>query len=148
MTKRNSHYFVAKTHIFLYMAENERLRNVISWLKEQGIIDNQEDLASKIDSNRTYISHIIKGRQALTRKFAEKICSLSDKLNINYLFDEQDTAMVLNDSRHRIVHDFVVGQGKELESTNFKRYKIVSTDTDLYPYITLMQSGECRPAMI
>ncbi len=54
------------------MAENERLRNVISWLKEQGIIDNQEDLASKIDSNRTYISHIIKGRQALTRKFAEK----------------------------------------------------------------------------
>ena len=120
MAKRNSHYFVAKTHIFLYMAENERLRNVISWLNEQGIIDNQEDLASKIDSNRTYISHIIKGRQALTRKFAEKICSLSDKLNINYLFDEQDTAMVLNDSRHRIVHDFVVGQGKELESTKNK----------------------------
>jgi hypothetical protein len=28
--------------------------------------------------------------------------------------------MVLNDSRHRIVHDFVVGQGKELESTKNK----------------------------
>lgn len=99
------------------MVENERLRNVISWLKEQGIIENQEDLALKIDSNRTYISHIINGRQALTRKFAEKICSLSEKLNINYLFDEQDTAMVLHDERHRMVHDFIVEQGKELEST-------------------------------
>lgn len=102
------------------MAENERLRNVISWLKDQGIIENQEDLATKINSNRTYISHIINGRQSLTRKFAEKICSLSDKLNINYLLDENDTSIAFFDSRSKMVHDFVVGQGKELDITKNK----------------------------
>lgn len=112
------------------MIENERLRNVIAWLKKHQIIESQEDLAVKIDSNRTYISHILNGRQALTPKFAEKICSLSSKLNINYLFDEKDASMTLLDDRHRAVHDFVVGQDRELSDAKEQLKMALNTGGD------------------
>lgn len=102
------------------MAENKRLRNVISWLKDHGIVETQEDLALKIGSNRTYISHILSGKQILTRKYAEKICSLSDRLNIHYLFDERETSMLLNEGSASLVRDFVVEQDKKLKNTKNK----------------------------
>ena len=70
------------------MAENKRLKNVISWLISQEIIEKQEDLAVKLGCHPTYLSQIVSGVKPLAKKNAEKIVDICSKINIDYLLGE------------------------------------------------------------
>jgi transcriptional regulator with XRE-family HTH domain len=72
------------------MPENERLKKVIFWLISQGAAHSQEELAQKIGYNPSSVSQIVTGIKPLSKKFAGKIASLSKKININYLFGEDE----------------------------------------------------------
>jgi len=72
------------------MAENKRLKNVISWLISQELVETQEDFAVKLDCNPSYLSQIVTGTKPLSKKFAQKIIDFCDKINIDYLFGEGD----------------------------------------------------------
>ena len=87
------------------MVDNDRLRNVISWLRENKIITTQEDLAAKIGTSRTYISHLTTGRRCMTPRMAKRICGLSERLNINYLLDERETSMTFPDDESSSINE-------------------------------------------
>ena len=78
------------------MAENERLKKMILWLISQDIINSQEDLANKLNYNSSSISQIVTGIKPISRKFANNLAKLSDKINIDYLFGEGE--MIKSDS--------------------------------------------------
>ena len=75
------------------MTGNERVKKVIQWLVSQGIVENQKDLAKKIGYNSSTISHIISGVKNVSGKFVQNLCSLSDKVNPNYLLSD-DPVMI------------------------------------------------------
>jgi transcriptional regulator with XRE-family HTH domain len=78
------------------MSENERLKKMISWLISQGIVDSQEDLANKLNYNSSSVSQIVTGIKPLSKKFANNLAKLSNKINIDYLLGEGE--MLKNDS--------------------------------------------------
>lgn len=88
------------------MTGNERVKKVIQWLISQDIVENQKDLAQKIGYNSTTISHIISGVKSVSNKFVQNLCSLSDKVNPNYLLSD-DPVMIFADDRHRSIHEYV-----------------------------------------
>ena len=69
-----------------YMAENKRLKNVIFWLISQEIVESQEDFATKLGYNPSFLSQIVTGVKPLSKKFAEKIVEFCNKINTDYLF--------------------------------------------------------------
>lgn len=83
------------------MTGNERVKKVIQWLISQDIVENQKDLAQKIGYNSTTISHIISGVKSVSNKFVQNLCSLSDKVNPNYLLSD-DPVMIFADDRLRV----------------------------------------------
>ncbi len=74
--------------------ENDRLKKLIYWLISQGIVDSQEDMSMRLGYNPSAVSQIVTGKKPLSAKFAKKICSLSEKINSNYLLEGGE--MVLN----------------------------------------------------
>ena len=73
-----------------YMTEKDRIKKVIFWLISQDIIKNQEDLAHRMGYNPSSLSQIVTGIKPLSKKFARKLASISDKINIDYLFGGDD----------------------------------------------------------
>ena len=67
------------------MIDNERFKKVVSYLKSQGLIDSQDDLAQKLGYNPDYLSHVSTGVKPVSSKLAEKICSLADNISYDYL---------------------------------------------------------------
>jgi len=72
------------------MTENKQLKNVISWLKSQQIIESQEDLAEKLGYNPISLSHIVTGKKPISSKFAKKLVDFCKKINYNYLFGDNE----------------------------------------------------------
>nr|WP_288892807.1 LexA family transcriptional regulator [uncultured Alistipes sp.] len=109
------------------MTGNERVKKVIQWLISQDIVENQKDLAQKIGYNSTTISHIISGVKSVSNKFVQNLCSLSDKVNPNYLLSD-DPVMIFADDRHRSIHEYVAGQHKSIEEATEKLAALQSSD--------------------
>lgn len=109
------------------MAGNERVKKVIQWLISQGVAENQKDLAKKIGYNSSTISHIISGVKSVSSKFVQNLCSLSDKINPNYLLSD-DPVMLFADDKHRSIHEYVVGQQKSIEEVAEKLTALQSSD--------------------
>lgn len=95
------------------MTDNERLKKIIAYLVSQGIIDSQEDLANKLGYNPSAISQIVTGKKPLSKKFAKNIASISEKINIDYLFGKGE--MLKNNTSSSIENNELVGQIKLLE---------------------------------
>lgn len=83
------------------MANNERLKKVILWLISQGIIESQEDLATKLGYNASSVSQIVTGVKPISDKFARKIITLSDKININYLLTGNGQMLIEKEQQFR-----------------------------------------------
>ena len=109
------------------MAGNERVKRVIQWLISQGVAENQKELAKKMGYNSSTISHIISGVKSVSGKFVQNLCSLSDKVNPDYLLSN-DPVMLFTDDRHRSIHEYVVGQQKSIEEVAEKLTALQSSD--------------------
>ena len=118
------------SELFYFMTGNERVKKVIQWLVSQGIVENQKDLAKKIGYNSSTISHIISGVKNVSGKFVQNLCSLSDKVNPNYLLSD-DPVMLFADDRHRSIHEYVAGQQKSIEEAAEKLTALQSSDGNL-----------------
>lgn len=127
LTKRKSNKNYLLSKLFYLMTGNERVKKVIQWLVSQGIVENQKDLAKKIGYNSSTISHIISGVKNVSGKFVQNLCSLSDKVNPNYLLSD-DPVMLFADDRHRSIHEYVAGQQKSIEEAAEKLTALQSSD--------------------
>ncbi|MFI3333496.1 MAG: helix-turn-helix transcriptional regulator [Rikenellaceae bacterium] len=67
------------------MADNEQFKKVVSYLKSQGLIESQDDLAQKLGYNPDYLSHIASGLKPVSNKLADKICSICNNISCDYL---------------------------------------------------------------
>lgn len=127
LTKRKGNKICLLSKLFSLMTGNERVKKVIQWLISQDIVENQKDLAQKIGYNSTTISHIISGVKSVSNKFVQNLCSLSDKVNPNYLLSD-DPVMIFADDRHRSIHEYVAGQHKSIEEATEKLAALQSSD--------------------
>lgn len=75
-------------------AVNERLKKVIFWLISQGIVSNQKHMAEILGYGESSLSQIVIGKKPLSHKFAQKVCSLSPKINFNYLMGKEDAMFI------------------------------------------------------
>lgn len=86
-----------------------------------------EGFGKKIGYNSSTISHIISGVKSVSGKFVQNLCSLSDKVNPNYLLSD-DPVMLFADDRHRSIHEYVAGQQKSIEEAAEKLTALQSSD--------------------
>lgn len=111
------------------MADSENIKKVILWLISQGIVDSQEQLAEKLGYNPSSVSQIVSGIKPLSHKFADKICSLSEKINKDYLFAESDNILIGDNNNHQSTHagHNINGNGNKVNSETDKFLDLLRT---------------------
>lgn len=67
------------------MANIERLKDVISYLKANGLIHNQQDFVDKIGDNRSTVSSYLNGTRTFSNKFANKIAATFPQISADWL---------------------------------------------------------------
>ena len=67
------------------MADNHRLRELITLLKAEKIIRNQEHFAEILATNRNLISRYATGREEFSERFADKVCRVFTEVNKEWL---------------------------------------------------------------
>lgn len=129
--------------------ENERLKKVINWLVSEGVITSQKHMAELLGYNETSISQIVIGVKPVSLKFAKKVCSLSDKININYLLGNSDEMLLDGQRTHDMsdVIQFMLSREelvKNLQATNQKLTESIAnlseTIADQQRIITRLQN--------
>lgn len=74
-----------------------RAKKIIAWLKDERIILSQKDAAEKMQYNPCVVSTIMSGNGKISDRFVRKLCSLSPKLNVDWLL-RGEGEMIVNDS--------------------------------------------------
>lgn len=64
---------------------NNRLKEVISFLKEERVIYNESDFAKQIEIGKSFLSDIKAGRKALSEQLVLKICKIEPRINRTWL---------------------------------------------------------------
>ena len=77
----------------LIAAQGERFKELLAVMEQRGIITNQKDLATKLDYNKSYFSHLVNNR-VLTADVCNKLKSLVPDLNTEYLMSGFGTLLV------------------------------------------------------
>lgn len=75
-----------------------RAKKIIAWLKDERIILSQKDAAEKMQYNPCVVSTIMSGNGKITDRFVRKLCSLSLKLNVNWLLRGEGEMIVTESS--------------------------------------------------
>ena len=67
------------------IVENNRLKEVISFLKKERVIYNESDFAKQIEIGKSFLSDIKAGRKVLSEQLVLKICKLEPRVNKTWL---------------------------------------------------------------
>lgn len=68
---------------------NERLKrvnDVVGYLKREGIVDSQKDMAGKIGFSIGHVCCVLGGKYPLTVRFVNRVCRLDERLNAEWVF--------------------------------------------------------------
>lgn len=109
------------------MTKNERVKKVILWLISERIADSQREIADKIGYNSASVSHIVSGLKPVSEKFVRNLCTLSSKINPDYLLSGDPE--MLRDP-YKLVEDYVLEQDKELNETKEQLKIALRTEGD------------------
>lgn len=77
---------------------NNRLKEVISFLKEERVIYNESDFAKQIEIGKSFLSDIKAGRKALSEQLVLKICKIEPRINRTWLLTGEGE--MLNSTAH------------------------------------------------
>lgn len=75
---------------------NQRLREVIDYLKSNKRVYNNNDMYAKIGKNKTQMSDTLRGRRNVNWELAELIANVFPEINPKYLMDMNVTDMVVD----------------------------------------------------
>lgn len=73
---------------------NNRLKEVISFLKEERVIYNESDFAKQIEIGKSFLSDIKAGRKALSEQLVLKICKIEPRINRTWLLTGEGEMLV------------------------------------------------------
>ena len=124
------------------MADNEKLKKVIFWLISQGIENSQEDLANKLGYNPSSVSQIITGIKPLSNKFANKLITLSEKINLDYLLTGEGEMLKETQVSVEIIQDKGVPYYEGLEA-NGNNVQLISQNELPTFYINYLHFNDC-----
>ena len=98
------------------MSENQRLKELIVYLKREGFIYNQQDFVKKLKSQSSVVSEYINGKRTLGKKYARKICERFTIISEDWLLTGSGD-MLKNDA-----FEYKKNEGVMIISDNPKNY--------------------------
>ena len=88
--------------MFLYMFDNHKLKEVVTYLKEAKIIRNQQQFVELINGNRTVVSEIITGKRLMSERFIHKVCDVFPIISVNWFL--KDEGQMINREFYSMSH--------------------------------------------
>ena len=67
------------------MTELQRIRKVINWLIFSEYAQSEKEIAEKLGYSKSSFSQIINGKVPLSKRFIQKLCSVDENINYNWI---------------------------------------------------------------
>lgn len=91
--------------------DNQRLKEVVNYLKFNRRIFNDADLAKQLNKTRSYISEILSNKRSVTKKFCETFCSIYTEIDLHWLLTGEGEMLKKEDTAPHGMKPSDDGQG-------------------------------------
>jgi len=108
-------FFYIYFNYFLQMSKIERVRELCKWLIYKGFASKESELAEKLGYTKSSFSQILGEKVPLSDKFINKLCSLDDSINLDWVKNEDGEMLKENFAQEPTVeHNRIDPAGKRL----------------------------------
>jgi transcriptional regulator with XRE-family HTH domain len=115
------------------LTPGDRLKRTILWLKSQGFIKEQNDVAIYLGINKSYLSQLVNNQKPVSEKFVTRYKEVFDVINVDYLIPGKGKMVNIGQVRYHsdLVMVMQKKQIEQLEKIQVLQAKIIELQNKL-----------------